>query len=427
LRVAIVGAGIVGVTTAYELARDGHEVIVYEQHSSVAAETSFANAGVLAPGYVTPWAAPGMPWKVARQLMRQHAAVRLGGWNAIGQLPWAWRWWRSCGRSLHQTRRATMQALAHYSRERQQALTQELHLGYEQRQGYLVLLREKRDVQAAQAGLRLLGELGVAHALVDAERARQIEPALNPAMGLAAAIHLPQDGVGNCRQFAHLLKAQALQHGALFRFEHVVRRIVPGARPTLAFELPAHEGDTRIEAPPAFDAIVVCAGHRAASLLAPLRVRLPLAPIYGYSITAPLRHLEAHADIAPRSGLMDETYKVAITRLGQRVRVAGLAEIGGQAKVHNEAALRTLYKVLDDWFPGSAVTARAQAWKGARPMLPDGPPIVGASGSPGVWLNLGHGSSGWALACGSARLLADLVEGRKPAIEPAGLQLSRWR
>lgn len=427
MRIAVIGAGIVGVTTAYELACDGHEVIVYERHSSVAAETSFANAGVLAPGYVTPWAAPGMPWKVMRQLFSTHAAVRFGGWNALAQAPWLWRWWRSCARAAHQANRSTLQRLAHYSRERQLELTKTLQLEYEQRQGYLVLLRKARDVARAHAGLRLLGELGVAHTLVDAEQARKIEPALNPDTALAAAIHLPQDGVGNCRQFAHLLKAQAQQHGALFRFEHQVRRIVPGPRPTLEFDLPGHEGDTRIEAPPAFDAIVVCAGHQAATLLTPLHVRVPLAPIYGYSITAPVRHLETHPDMAPRAGLMDETYKVAITRLGQRVRVAGSAEIGGHAKVHNQAVLRTLYRVLDDWFPGAAVTSQAQAWKGARPMLPDGPPVIGASGAAGLWLNLGHGSSGWALSCGSARLLADLVSGRAPAIDAAGLDLARLR
>ena len=425
MRVAVIGAGIIGVTTAYELACEGLDVTVYEQHASVAAESSFANAGVLAPGYVTPWAAPGMPWKVMRQLFSRHAAVRLGGIGVLAQTPWLWHWWRSCARDVHQRNRATMQRLAHYSRAHQIALTKELHLEYEQAPGYLVLLRSAREVQLAQFGLRLLDELGVAHTLVDAERARAIEPGLNPGTELAAALHLPQDGVGNCRQFAHLIKARAQQLGVQFRFDHHVQRIVPGPRPTVALELPRHDGDTRIEAPPPFDAIVVCAGHLAASLLTPLGVRLPLAPIHGYSITAPLRQREGYSDAAPRAGLMDERYKVAITRLGQRIRVAGGAELGGRPGTHNKAALRTLYQVLEDWFPGAAVTSKAQHWKGTRPMLPDGPPVIGPSGSAGVWLNAGHGSSGWVLACGSARLVADMVTRRTSAIDAQGLALSR--
>ena len=176
-----------------------------------------------------------------------------------------------------------------------------------------------------------------------------------------------------------------------------------------------------------FDAIVVCAALGSKLLLRPLGIRLPLLAVHGYSVTAPLRQHPQYPDHGPRSGLMDEHYKVAITRLGQRVRVAGGAEIGGTLERHNEAAIATLYKVLHDWFPGSALMGQAQHWKGARPMLPDGPPVLGASGAAGIWLNHGHGASGWALACGSARLLADLVAGRPPAVDTEGLGIERLR
>ncbi len=147
----------------------------------------------------------------------------------------------------------------------------------------------------------------------------------------------------------------------------------------------------------------------------------------GYSVTAPLRLDPQHPDRGPRSGVMDERFKVAVSRLGNRVRVAGSAEIGVDVDTMNPRALATLYKVLNDWFPGAAQMAQAQVWKGARPMLPDGPPVIGASGAPGVWLNLGHGSSGWALACGSARLLADRIAGRDGAIDAEGLGIERLR
>ena len=425
MRIAVIGAGIVGVTTAYELAADGHEVIVYERHASVAAQTSYANAGVLAPGYVTPWAAPGMPWKVVSQLFGRHAPVRFAGPSALRQLPWMWQWWRACRRPVHLANRSAMQRLAHFSRERQAGLTRLLSLDFERSSGYMVLLRTARETAMAQGGLSLLRELEVAHELVDAQRAREIEPALNAATPLHAAIHLAQDGAGNCRQFAHLMKAEAQRLGAEFRFEHAVQRIIPGARPQLVLSLERAHGDTLFEPPSPFDAIVVCAGQDAPQLLAPLKLKLPIAPVWGYSVTAPLRRLDALHETAPQSAVMDERYKVAITRMGQRVRVAGSAEIGGTATVFNDAALRTLYRVLDDWFPGAAQMSQAQIWKGARPMLPDGPPILGASPVPGVWLNVGHGASGWALSCGSARIVADLLAQRTPAIDLARLDLSR--
>jgi D-amino-acid dehydrogenase len=173
--------------------------------------------------------------------------------------------------------------------------------------------------------------------------------------------------------------------------------------------------------------VVVCAALGARALLKPLGLKLPLQAVYGYSVTAPLRHFDGYPDPGPRSGLMDEAYKVAITRLGQRIRVAGSAEIGGSAEHLSPAPLATLYKVLDDWFPAAAQPGQAQVWKGARPMLPDGPPVLGASPAPGVWLNLGHGSSGWALACGSARVVADAVDGRAPAIDSTRLGIERLR
>ena len=416
MRVAVIGAGIVGVTTAYELAADGHAVSVFERDAGVATGTSFANAGVLAPGYVTPWAAPGMPMKVLRHLFSRHAPVRLGA-GAIGQLPWLWRWWRACRLPVHQANRGRMQRLAHYSRLRMQGLATTLRLEYEQSDGYLVLLRSPRDLALAQGGMALLHELGVPFELLDADGCRRVEPGLNAEMRLQAGIRLAQDGAGNCRQFAHLMRGEAERLGAQFRFQQTVQRIQPGDAPVLQMGTPA--------ASETFDAVVVCAGLDSAPLLRPLGLRLPLTAVHGYSITAPLRQIDAHPALGPRSALMDEKFKVAISRLGQRVRVAGSAEIGVAADHHDPAAIATLYKVLNDWFPGAAELGRMQHWKGARPMLPDGPPVVGSSGRPGVWLNLGHGSSGWALACGSARLLADRLAGRTPEIDASGLGIER--
>jgi D-amino-acid dehydrogenase len=432
MKIAVVGAGIIGVSTAFELARDGHEVQVFERRAAVAAETSFANAGVLAPGYVTPWAAPGMAMKVLGQMFSRNAAVRLHA-GVLAEPGWLWRWWRNCSHARYRANRGHLQRLAHYSRERQAALTQELALSYEQAQGYLVLLRGKSELKRAQAGLALLQEVGAKHQLVDADAARRIEPALSPATALHAAIHLPDDGVGNCRVFAHALKAEAQRLGAAFHFQREVLALAKEGEPWLLRWRAAPDGlseaypPTGVPEQEQFDAVVLCAGVHANDVLKPLGVRLPLLPVWGYSVTAPLRQPDAGPDLAPRAGLMDERYKVAISRLGQRVRVAGSAELGGSPKAMNAAALKTLYRVLDDWFPGSAQIAKAQVWKGARPMLPEGAPVIGPGPHNGLWLNLGHGSSGWALACGSARVLADQVAGGSPAIDGEGYALQRYR
>ncbi|MFL6663490.1 MAG: FAD-dependent oxidoreductase [Rhizobacter sp.] len=447
MRVAVIGAGIVGVTTAYELAVDGHQVTVFERRGSVAAETSFANAGVVAPGYVTPWAAPGMPAKALRSLFARHGAVRLGARIDARTLAWMWRWWRASRAGRYAVNRSAMQRLAMLSRDRLRDITVKLKLDYERTDGYLILLRTAEDLALAQPGLALLADLGVKHRLLDGRDCATVEPALDTDTPLHAGIQLPDDEVGNCRQFAHLLRGEAQSHGVRFRFHADVERIVPGPRPQLV--LRPSSGDesgpltTTVDssrtgfAPTApmlpepsteaFDAIVVCAALGSAALLAPHGLKLPLAAVYGYSVTAPLRQHDGHGDRGPRSGVMDERYKVAISRLGARIRVAGSAELGGSLARHNDAALQTLYKVLDDWFPGAARLTQAQPWKGARPMLPDGPPVLGRSGIEGVWLNLGHGSSGWALACGSARIVADQLAGRPSAMDTVVFGVERLR
>jgi len=417
MRVAVIGAGIVGITTAYELAVDGHEVTVFERRSAAAEETSFANAGVVAPGYVTPWAAPGMPGKVISHLFSRHAPVKLG-WPLSGRdLAWMWKWYQSCKLETYLANRAQMQRLAFYSRERLHQLTDDLQLEYDCSPGYMVLLRSEKDSKLVQPGLQVLREAGVTFREIDADEVRRIEPALNPETALLGAVHLPDDGVANCRQFALLLKNEAQRIGVNFEFNRVVAQL---DRAQAASVLIAGE-----DVPRAFDQVVMCAGLASAELLRPLGLKIPMAAVYGYSISAPIREPLN----APRSALMDERYKVAISRLGQRVRVAGSAEIGGSLGTKRAASIQTLYKVLQDWFPGAAqhsnLGAHVQEWKGARPMLPDGPPIIGDSGLRGLWLNLGHGSSGWALSCGSARALADLMAGRPADIDMAGLDISR--
>ncbi|HVZ43062.1 MAG TPA: D-amino acid dehydrogenase [Ramlibacter sp.] len=421
MRIAIVGAGIVGVTTAWELAADGHEVTVFERRGAAALETSFANAGVVAPGYVTPWAAPGMVAKIGRYVLSRHAPVRFAWPITMRELAWMWAWRRACRLETYLANRARMQRLAFYSRERLHAVTERLQLEYDRSAGYMVMLRTERDRRLAQPGLQVLRDAGVRFREIEADEARAIEPAINPDTPFSGAIHLPDDEVANCRQFALLLKNQAQARGARFEFNVTVAPLSAAEPTSLVFT----SNDTGATGAHRFDAVVVCGGLDAAQMVRPLGLRIPLAAVHGYSISAPIRDRLN----APRSGIMDERYKVAISRLGNRVRVAGSAEIGGRPDVKRASAIQTLYKVLHDWFPGAAQLANTgaavQEWKGARPMMPDGPPVIGATGVRGVWLNLGHGSSGWALSCGSARVVADLISGRAPEVDIEGLGVER--
>ena len=414
LKIAVIGAGIVGVTTAYELGRDGHEVTVFERRGAAAEETSFANAGIVAPGYVTPWAAPGMPGKVLRQFLRRHASVKISLPLGAAEFAWIWRWYRACRLDTYLQNRARLQRLACYSRNRLHAIRNNLRLDYEHSDGYLVLLRTERDHKLAQPSLQVLKDAGVTFRQLDATQARQVEPALNPDTAFVGAIHLPDDEVGNCRQFALMLKNEAQRLGVQYVFTTAIERVDTASGIALAVH-----GEPMARS---FDAVVVCAGLASKRLLGPLGIHIPMVAVHGYSLTAAIREPLN----APRSAVMDEHFKVAISRLGQRVRIAGSAELGGAADRKSADSIQTLYKVLHDWFPGAASNSRGvQEWKGARPMLPDGPPIVGAAGIPGLWLNLGHGSSGWALACGSARALADLILGHEPEVDMLGYDLAR--
>jgi D-amino-acid dehydrogenase len=435
MKIAVVGAGIIGITTAYELARDGHEVTVYERRGAAAEESSFSNAGVLSPGYVTPWAAPGMPWKVLKQMASSHAAFRLNFPLYGADISWLWRFWRACNLQTFLRHRTALQQLAFYSRSQLHAITERHSLEYDRAEGYLIALRTHKDRAMVQTSLQVLRDLGVPFAELDEAGAREIEPAINTDTHFAGAIHLAQDEVANCRQFALLLKDECRKLGVQFEFNTAVQKVrIAGmnAAPSATLSVAEIQPNSQLSsllpssAPAdrelAFDAVVLCTGALVAPLLSSLGVHLPLRPVYGYAVSA---HVKEPLN-APRSGLMDERYKVSITRLGQRVRVAGSAQVGGHAGEMNRAAIKTLYKVLHDWFPGAAVMSQGvQEWQGARPMLANRPPVISraSSGSP-IWLNLGHGSSGWALSCGSAKLLANAIAGRRSEIDTAPYTLN---
>jgi D-amino-acid dehydrogenase len=413
MQVAVIGGGVIGVCTAYFLAAAGHEVVVIERYGNVAQETSFGNAGIIAPGYSTPWAAPGMPKKILSYLFKREAPVLF----KPSMDPALWRWIRlwltECELERYRVNKARMQRVAFYSRDIMQKLREHYELDYEQTKGVLQLFRSGREFQMAQPAIELLAANDIPHRLVDADAARLIEPALAMHTPLAAGLYLPQDEAGNCPLFTRQLKAIAQSMGVEFHFNSTVTAISSeGNRVSMRID----------ERTFSADAVVIAAGVDSTQLLEPLGIRIPLYPVKGYSATAFVKNF----DQAPLAALMDESYKVAITRMGSRIRVAGTAELGSRTLDLRAAALRTLVKVGEDWFPDAANYSTATFWCGARPMLPDGPPLLGATPVRNVFINLGHGSTGWAMAAGSGKLVSDLVSGDTPDIDMDGLTLSRY-
>jgi D-amino-acid dehydrogenase len=413
MRIAVVGAGIAGVTTAHELALDGHEVTVFERRGGVAAEASFAHAGLGFSPPLTAWEAPGLP--VA--LRRRPSALQLARLPGPALATWLRRWAGHAGAEGFAAQCTALHPLAVYSQQRLARLSESHDLAHEQGRGLLVLLRTPQDLTRAREGLKLLATLGTDFHLVDADEARVLEPALLSTTALRAAVHLPREPHGNGRQLAQRLKAEAQQRGVRFVFERQVRTLEAG--PPLRLHHEAAEGAEVADAPAhdTFDAVVACAGADGRALLKPLGLKLPLQAVHGYSITAPLRRREGEPVPGPRLALVDEQFKAALTPLGDRLRVAGVAELGGAPADLAAPALDTLYRVLHDWFPGHVQLQHVQRWKGARATLPDGLPLIGAAAVPGLWLNLGHGDRGGALACGAARALADRIGGRAPALD----------
>jgi D-amino-acid dehydrogenase len=360
-------------------------------------------------------------------------------------LGWAWRWWRSCRPHVYRANRSRMHRLAQFSRERLGQLTQRAPPRLRARAG-LPRPPAQRARDGDRRGRRSRPRRARrAPVVLDAAGCRAIEPGLNPATPLHAGIYSKDDEVANCREFTHLLRKEAERAGAVFRFNAHVERIArvrarrcascrqphdardEALRSRDSSEWPTTQPQAGETTEPAFDAVVVCAAIESRRLLKPLGVRLPLIAVHGYSVTAPLRHDDAHLHLEPRAALMDERYKVAISRLGQRVRVAGSAEDRRRRRAPERARPGDARHGARRLVPGVTRRSAAQRWKGARPMLPDGPPVLGPSGAAGIWLNVGHGGSGWPLAVGLGAPRRRRDRRRKTPIEIDGLGIERLK
>jgi D-amino-acid dehydrogenase len=417
MKVAVLGGGVIGISTAYHLARKGADVVLIERRNGPALETSFANAGQVSPGYSTPWAAPGIPLKALKWLFQRDAPLAIRPDGTWGQIVWLARMLGQCTHSRYSVNKQRMMRLAEYSRDVLRELRDELSLAYEHRSlGTLQLFRSQQQLDAAGRDVEVLRECGVPFELLGRDELSRAEPALDRVKErLSGGLRLPNDETGDCHLFTRQLADRASELGVALRFDTEVRGLrVEGGR-LVGVQLT--NGDLL-----KVDACVVALGCRTPELLKPHGIQVPVYPVKGYSLTLPVLDDSS----APVSTVLDETYKVAVTRFDRRIRVGGMAELAGFDLALRPRRRGTLEKVLRDLFPGGADVSRADFWTGLRPMTPDSTPIVGATPVSGLFLNTGHGTLGWTMAAGSGRLVADLVTGRKPEIDPQGLGIDRY-
>ena len=416
MRILVLGAGVVGTTSAYYLARAGHDVTVVDRQPNAGLETSFANAGQVSPGYSAPWAGPGVPLKALKWLMMRHrpfviwprADARLGWWLA--------QMLANCTDEAYRINKGRMVRLAEYSRDALRDLRAETGIAYDGRQGgTLQVFRSQAQMDHIAGDLAVLDVHGVGYEVLDLAGCVAAEPALAQArVTLAGGLRLPGDETGDAHLFTQRLASLAQSLGVRFRYGTTVRRLLTdGGRVT------GVQSDT---GPIVADLTVVALGSYSAALVRPLGLHLPVYPVKGYSLTISVTDAAA----APVSTVMDETYKVAITRLGERIRVGGTAELAGYSVTLRPPRRAALERSVGDLFPGGGDVRGASFWTGLRPMTPDGTPIVGPTSVPGLYTNTGHGTLGWTMACGSARLLADLIDGQPTEIEVQDLGLSRY-
>ncbi len=420
MHIVILGSGVIGTTSAYYLAKAGHRVTVLDRQPGPALETSFANAGEVSPGYSAPWAGPGVPAKAVKWLLMHHAPLIIKPMLD----PALWRWCLAmlgnCTEAAYGVNKARMVRVAEYSRDCLKQLRADTGIRYDERmQGTLQLFRTQKQLDGISKDVAVLRQSGVPFEVLDRAGYLQVEPALAEVKHkFVGALRLPGDETGDCFMFTQALADMARALGVDFRFGINLLGLQQQGAGSSARITSVHADAGPITA----DAFLCALGSHSSSMLAPLGIRLPVYPVKGYSITVPI----TDAAMAPESTIMDETHKVAVTRLGDRIRVGGMAQLSGFDTDLDERRRRTLEFVVSDLFPRGGDVSRAEFWTGLRPMTPDGTPLIGPTRLPNLWLATGHGTLGWTMATGTGRLLADWMSGKPTEIDTEGLTIGRY-
>ena len=417
MKVIVLGSGVIGVASAYQLALAGHEVTVVDRQPAPGLETSYGNAGEVSPGYSAPWAGPGVPLKAIKWLLMQHRPLVIRPHLDLNLIRWGVAMLRNCTTARYELNKGRMVRLAEYSRDCLRELRTQTGLHYDERmQGTLQLFRTQQQLDASAADIAVLQRTGVGFELLDRAGCIRHEPALaRVQQKFLGGLLLPGDETGDCFKFTQNLAAIAVHRGVQFRHGTTIKKLqAEGGQLT---GVVTDAGVLKA------DAYLLALGSHSPKLLKPVGIDIPVYPVKGYSITVPI----TDAAGAPESTVMDETHKVAVTRLGDRIRVGGTAELAGYDLRLHDARRRTLEHVVTDLFPNGGDVSRAEFWCGLRPMTPDGTPVLGATPLRRLYLATGHGTLGWTMAAGTGRVMADLISGRSPDIDMSGLTLERYR
>ena len=415
MRVIVLGSGVIGVASAYYLAQQGASVTVLDRQAGPAEETSFGNAGQISPGYSTPWAAPGIPFKAVKWMFQHHAPLAINMDGSMWQLQWMAQMLKNCNPQSYAINKERMTRVAEYSRDCLRDLRKATGIHYENRsKGTLQVFRNEAQLEAVQRDIQVLKECGVDYELLLKEDLAKVEPALAFAQDkLVGGLHLPNDETGDCYLFTNALANLAKEMGVDFKFNQNVEKLVVEGN-----EIKGVVVDGKVLTA---DRYVLAFGSYSRDFLKPLNLDLPVYPVKGYSLTIPI----VDPAFAPQSTVLDETYKIAITRFDERIRVGGMAELSGFNHGLNENRRATLQMVTQDLFPGGDMQ-QATFWTGLRPMTPDSTPIIGATRFSNLFLNTGHGTLGWTMACGSGKLISVLVLNHKTDINTEGLSIQRY-
>ena len=412
MKILILGAGVVGVTSAWYLAKGGHEVVVVDRQPFAGFETSFANGGQISVSHAEPWANPSAPAKILSWLGHIDAPLLFRPRFSVAQWSWGLRFLREClpARTRENTLKILSLALYSHAELRLLRETTGMHYDYLER-GILHLHSDPHELDAARTRVDLMRTFGFQMLLKTAQQCIDLEPALALSrVRIVGGTFAPSDECGDAHQFSRSMEGLCQHAGVRFVFQTEIQRLLSEGAHVTGVRVRHVEGN---EETLRADAYLVCLGSFAPQVVAPLGVRLPVYPVKGYSLTIPTAQFEG----APRLCITDETGKLAISPLGHRLRVAGTAELGGYDPQIDVGRCAAILHRVQQLFPDGGDFPRAQPWAGLRPATPSNVPIIGRSRIPNLFLNTGHGTLGWTLACGSGHAIADIIGGRKPEVE----------
>ena len=417
MKVVVLGAGIIGTTSAYFLAKQGHEVTVIDRQDSVSMETSHANAGCLSYGFTSPWASPGLPFSVLKWVLTGRSPLIINPNMSVETIKFLYRMYKNCNSRSYEINKSRMLRVANYSQKALLEIEADFDLYYEQKkQGSLQLFWDSKEIEKTQKDIAILDKFNINSQLLSAEECVKIEPGLQYVKNkLAGGIQFMDDFTGNCYLFSTEVYKKCVEMGVNFEFNTEIKSLQISNDKIASVSTDSGE----IKA----DCYSVSLGSYSTKILSKIGIEIPIYPVKGYSITLPVLSNED----APQSTIMDEKNKIAITRLGDRIRVAGMAHLTDFDKNLRTKSLDSLMSGLDLLFPKSYESSKeTNFWTGFRPSTPDGTPIIGPTPFNNLFLNTGHGTLGWTMSAGSGKLLANLVSGIDPEISTEGIDMSRY-